>query len=145
MSETYEQTFCLQVPCSTRNLAMIRDFVTRVSEQTGLDDKQRNGLELAVDEACANVIEHAYGHDVQKEVTVRATFDNDEVHIAVIDTSAGFDPTGIAPEDVDELIRQRRTGGLGMRLIRTLVDEVRYEIEPGKCNELHMIKKVKPS
>lgn len=143
MTETLEQTFFLQVPSSTRNLALIRDFINRVAEQTSLGERDRNSLELAVDEACTNVIEHAYGHDVQKEVTVRAWYDQDEVRIAVIDNGAGFDPQQIPQEEVAELIRKGRTGGLGMRLIRSLVDEVRYVIEPGTRNELHMVKKVR--
>lgn len=140
--EILEQTFSLQVPSSTRNLSMIRDFVGRVAEQAGLDDKERNKIELAVDEACANVIEHAYGHDVTKEVTVRASFDDDVVRISVVDSGAGFDPLEVKQEELAKLIEERRTGGLGMRLIRTLMDEVRYEIEPGKKNELHMVKRL---
>ena len=90
-----EQRFTLQVPSSTRNLSLIREFVSRVSEQAGLSEQERGHMELAVDEACANVIEHAYGHDVQKEVTVRATFDADAVRIAIIDHGAGFDPEAV--------------------------------------------------
>ena len=140
---TLEQKFCLQVPSSTRNLAMIREFVVKVAEQSGLSESDRGHLELAVDEACSNVIEHAYGHDVKKEVTVRATFDENELRVSVIDTGAGFDPTGVPQEELGELVARRRTGGLGMRLIKSLMDEVRYEIEPGIKNELHMVKKVR--
>lgn len=138
-----EQTFTLHVPSSTKNLVMIRDFVNRVAEQAGLEEADRGKIELAVDEACSNVIEHAYGHDVSKEVTVRAAFDGDAIRIAVIDSGAGFVPDEVRQEELQELIKQRRTGGLGMRLIKTLMDEVRYEIEPGRRNELHMIKRVR--
>lgn len=142
---TLEQTFSLQVPSSTRNLAMIRDFVTKVAEQAGLEEGDRNKIELAVDEACCNVIEHAYGHDVSKDVTVRAAFDDDAVKISVIDNGAGFTPAEVPQQELAELIRKRSTGGLGMRLIKTLMDEVRYEIEPGKQNELHMVKRLRHS
>ncbi|MCB1037215.1 MAG: ATP-binding protein, partial [Acidobacteria bacterium] len=50
-----EQTFTLHVPSSTKNLAMIRDFVNRVAEQAGLEESDRSKIELAVDEACSNV------------------------------------------------------------------------------------------
>ncbi len=141
--DVLEQTFTLHVPSSTKNLVMIRDFVNRVAEQAGLEESNRSKIELAVDEACCNVIEHAYGNDVSKEITVRATFDGDAVRISVIDSGAGFAPDEVPQEELRELIRQRRTGGLGMRLIKTLMDEVRYEIEPGRRNELHMVKKVR--
>ena len=70
-----ERKFNLQVPSSTENLALIREFVTSIGRQAALSDEDLTNLELAVDEACANVIEHAYGHDITKAVSVRATFD----------------------------------------------------------------------
>lgn len=138
-----ENTFTLDVPSSTKNLAIIRDFVGRVAAQAGLVDAEVSQLELAVDEACANVIEHAYGDDATKQVAIRAVFDEDTLTIHVIDTGRGFDPTTIAEQDVKDLIAKRRTGGLGMRLIRTLMDEVHYEIQPGTKNELRMVKKLR--
>jgi serine/threonine-protein kinase RsbW len=68
-----ERKFTLHVPSSTENLALIREFVTAVGTQAGFTDDEVARLELAVDEACTNVIEHAYGHDITKEVVVRAT------------------------------------------------------------------------
>jgi serine/threonine-protein kinase RsbW len=70
-----ERTFSLKVPSATENLALIRDFVANVGNQAGLGDDDVAKLELAVDEACANVMEHAHGYDSNKEVTIRATFD----------------------------------------------------------------------
>lgn len=140
--ESIERTFLLKVPSSTENLALIREFVGSVALQAGLDQKDVGKLELAVDEACANVIEHAYGHDTTKEVIIRAALDEDTLRIDVEDTGRGFDPNSVLQEEIEQLIEKRRTGGLGMRLMKTLMDEVRYEIEPGKKNELHMMKKL---
>jgi serine/threonine-protein kinase RsbW len=100
-------------------------------------------MELAVDEACANVMEHAYGRDMTKEVSVRATLDGDTVEIDVIDTGQGFDPTAVEQLELDKLITSRRSGGLGMRLMKKLMDEVHYEMIPGKKNELRMIKRLR--
>lgn len=138
-----ENTFTLDVPSSTANLAIIRDFVTRIAAQAGLNEAEVGQLELAVDEACANVIEHAYGDDKTKQVMIRAVFDEDALRIHVIDTGQGFDPTQIPQQDLKDLIAKRKTGGLGMRLIKTLMDEVTYEIEPGRKNELRMVKKLR--
>lgn len=138
-----ERTFTLQVPSSTENLAMIRDFVTSVGEQAGMTAPKVAQLELAVDEACANVIEHAYGKDMTKEVSVRATVDDDAVEIVVTDTGQGFDPSAVEQKDLDKLISDRKSGGLGMRLMNQLMDEVHYEMIPGKKNELRMVKKLK--
>jgi serine/threonine-protein kinase RsbW len=139
----FEHAFTLDVPSSTKNLAIIRDFVTRIGEQAGLDAADVAKLELAVDEACANVIEHAYGNDTSKQVMIRATFDEEALQIHVVDTGRGFDPSGVDPEELRELVQKRRTGGLGLRLIKTLMDEVHYDIEPGRKNELRMVKKLR--
>lgn len=142
--ERVERKFMLQVPSSTENLALIREFVTSAAQQAGFDASEVAKLELAVDEACANVIEHAYGgHDATKEVIVRVTFDHETLTIDIEDTGRGFDPEEIQPEELEQLISKRKTGGLGMRLMKTLMDEVRYEIEPGKKNALHMVKRLR--
>ena len=138
--QSIERKFTLQVPSSTENLALIREFVGNIAQQSGMDAKDSGKLELAVDEACANVIEHAYGHDITKEVIIRASLDEETLRIDVEDTGRGFDPASVDQEKLDEMIHKRRTGGLGMRLMKTLMDEVHYEIEPGKKNELHMVK-----
>lgn len=138
-----ERKFKLQVPSSTENLALIREFVTTVGKQATMSDEDISKLELAVDEACANVIEHAYGHDITKEVDVRAVFDEDEVRISVIDSGRGFDPAKVDQETVEQLVAERKSGGLGFRLIKSLMDEVSYEIVPGQKNELHMTKKIR--
>ncbi len=138
-----ERKFTLQVPSSTENLALIREFVTNVGGQAGLDESDVAKLELAVDEACANVIEHAYGHDTTKDVMVRAVFDDEALRISVIDEGRGFDPGGVKQNSVEQLVHERKSGGLGIRLIKTLMDEVNYEIVPGQKNELHMTKKIR--
>jgi serine/threonine-protein kinase RsbW len=138
-----EKKFTLHVPSSTENLALIREFVSSIGTQSGLDSSEVAQLELAVDEACANVIEHAYGHDMTKEVIVRATFDDETLRIDVEDTGRGFDPDSVQPEELERLIQERKSGGLGMRLMKTIMDEVHYDIEPGKKNELHMIKRIR--
>jgi serine/threonine-protein kinase RsbW len=139
-----EKPFLLKVPSSTENLAMIRDFVNGVGSRAGMSASDIAKLELAVDEACANVIEHAYGPAQDtKEVSIRATFDDDMVQIDVVDTGKGFDPAGVLHKGVDQLVAERRSGGLGMRLMKTLMDEVHYEVIPGQKNELRMIKRLK--
>jgi len=138
-----ERTFTLQVPSNTENLAMIRDFVNGIGLRAGLSAGEVAKLELAVDEACANVIEHAYGPEVTNEVSVRATLDEDTVQIDVVDTGKGFDPAGISQKNLDQLVAERKSGGLGMRLMKTLMDEVHYEVIPGQKNELRMIKRLK--
>jgi serine/threonine-protein kinase RsbW len=140
-----ERKFLLHVPSSTENLALIREFVTMIGAQAGLDESEVANIELAVDEACANVIEHAYGNDVSHEVVVRAIFDDAELSINVEDSGRGFNADTVVQEELDELISKRKSGGLGMRLIRQLMDEVHYYIVPGRNNELKIKKRLRKS
>ncbi|MCC6264933.1 MAG: ATP-binding protein [Bryobacterales bacterium] len=141
MSESIEQSFTLHVPSSNENLAMIRSFVNEIAKRVSLSDEEAALLAVAVDEASANVIEHAYGHDASKQVTVRATIDDEQIRIDVIDQGKGFDPDMIERKDPRLLIKERASGGLGMGLIQRIMDEVKYHVVPGEKNELKMIKK----
>jgi anti-sigma regulatory factor (Ser/Thr protein kinase) len=139
----FEKSFTLMVPSSTENLALIREFVSAIGAQAGFDEKDVMRLQLAVDEACANVIEHAYDLETTHKVTIRALIDDDAIRFEVIDDGKGFDPARIEEQDLDALIRDRRSGGLGLRLIRSIMDDVQYQIVPGEKNELRMVKKLK--
>jgi serine/threonine-protein kinase RsbW len=140
---SYERTFALHVPSSTENLSMIRDFVSSVGVQAGFTEPEVARIALAVDEACANVIEHAYGLDSTRDVRIRIIIEDDRVTFEIQDTGRGFDPGQIQAKDVEELIKQRKSGGLGLRLIRTIMDDVQYQIVPGHKNELKMVKMLK--
>jgi len=138
-----EQRFTLLVPSSTENLALIRDFVTNVGLQAGLGDDDVAKLELAVDEACTNVIEHAHRGDLSKDVVVRATFDERTLRVEVVDTGEGFDPAKLPQENLEQMVAKHRSGGLGLRVMKSLMDEVSYEIVPGDTNRLRMVKKLR--
>lgn len=140
---SFEKTFTLHVPSSTEHLALIRDFIGNIGAKAGLDENEITKITLAVDEAVANVIEHAYGSDDTREVTIRAVLDEEAVKFDIIDNGKGFDPGLIKPKELEQLVKERRSGGLGLRLIRTVMDDVQYQIVPGEKNELRMIKKLK--
>ncbi len=137
-----ERTYLLQVPSSTENLALIRNFLESIAHQAGMEEGEATKIQLAVDEACANVIEHAYGNDATKEVMVRVSFDEEILKIEVVDTGRGFDQGAHQPQELEDLVSQRKTGGLGLRLIKSLMDEVQYDMEPGVRNQIRMTKRI---
>lgn len=140
--DAFERSFTLNVPSSTENLAMIRDFVASIGVKAGFDDDETARITLAVDEACANVIEHAYSSEETHVVTIRARLDSQDLVFDIIDNGRGFVAEQIGELDVEELIRRRKSGGLGLRLIRAIMDEVNYQITPGEKNELRMVKRL---
>ncbi|HSR52863.1 MAG TPA: ATP-binding protein [Acidobacteriota bacterium] len=135
-----EKKFRLQFPSSTENLAMVRSFLDNIGKQAGMPEGEVAKIQLAVDEACSNVIEHAYGHDQSKEVMVGVSYDDSQLMIAIVDRGRGFDPSTVRPQQLKDLVAERQTGGLGLQLIRSLMDEVRYDIVPGEKNQITMVK-----
>jgi serine/threonine-protein kinase RsbW len=95
---------------------------------------------LATDEAATNVILHGYV-DQPGLVEIALNRRGDALVITVRDQAAMFDPTGVPPPDLDLPLDQRTPGGMGVHLIRQLMDEVVYQTTPQGGNELTMIRK----
>jgi len=131
----------LKIPSQTENLELIRDFVSKVAQKVGFSDKDVGKIELACDEACTNVIKHAYNSKNGKnrlDVLVRVNFD--KLTLVVTDHGKGFDPKAVQMPDMKEYLAELKVGGLGVYLIRTLMDEVDYDINPGVKNQVKMVK-----
>jgi anti-sigma regulatory factor (Ser/Thr protein kinase) len=74
---------------------------------------------------------------------VRAIFDEETLQIHVEDTGRGFDPKSVPQAELQQLVAERKSGGLGLRLLRQLMDEVDYEIVPGEKNRLRLTKRIR--
>lgn len=137
MQETSE--YELVVPARFENLALIGEFIAGVGRRAGFDDKGVFNLQLACDEACTNVIEHAYGGG-PGQIRITVTVHPDRVQIEVLDTGRPFDPTAVRAPDLDAPLERRETGGLGLHFMRSVMDEVRFEFSEGG-NHLTMVKR----
>ena len=133
----------------TANLARIRAFVREKAEGMGFAPDELDKIELAVDEACANVIEHAYPPEIvgtpkaqQLHLCLKLEFG--KFTVIITDHGETFDPSVIQPPDMSEYLAQYRVGGLGIYLMRSLMDEVDYHIQPGIKNEVRMVKFLVP-
>jgi serine/threonine-protein kinase RsbW len=133
------KNYYLKIPSQTDNLEMIRNFVSGVAKKVGFDSEDINKIELAVDEACTNVIEHAYKHDNTKAIDIAVKLDYHKFTVIVTDRGETFDVHDIEMPDMETYLAELRVGGLGIYLIKTLMDEVDYIHEKGK-NEVKMVK-----
>ncbi len=125
-------------------MTALEPFVDQMSEEYGLDMAFSFQLHLALDEAVSNVVNYAYGELQGMPVTIEAekSTDNDRssLVIRIIDNGLEFNPLEEAPEvDVTLSAEERQIGGLGIFLIRQVMDEVRYE-RLSDQNRLTMIK-----
>ena len=135
-----QTTYRLRLPSRTENLELIRDFVSKIARNAGFSEEEVGKIQLAVDEACTNVVKHAYNGDTRKPIDVAVRIDYDRLTIVVADEGKGFDPKAVEISDLSEYLAELKVGGLGIYLIRTLMDEVEYDIRPGVRNEVRMVK-----
>jgi serine/threonine-protein kinase RsbW len=92
-----------------------------------------------VDEACSNVIEHAYGPDEVKDIGIAVLIDPLKLTVTVTDNGRSFHFDGVPLPDMKQYLAELRVGGLGIYLMKMLMDEVEYKSETGR-NEVRMSK-----
>ena len=136
-----KQEYQLRLPSQTDNLELIRCFVSKIAEKVGFVEEDIGKIELACDEACANVIKHAYSEsNKDKSLDIAIRLDYQKLTVIVTDHGKGFDPAAIHSPVMKEYLAELKVGGLGIYLMRTLMDEIDYEIKPGIVNKVKMSK-----
>jgi len=124
----------------TDNLSEVREFVGDAARAFGFKEEDAANIILAVDEACTNIIKHAYQYATDKEIEVTLLQSPGTFEIRIYDSGRSFDPSTIRQPDLKEHIGHRRRGGLGVYLMKKLMDKVEYNFHRGKRNEVRLIK-----
>jgi serine/threonine-protein kinase RsbW len=137
MSE-HERTVRLVIGADLAEIPRISAVMEEAMQEYKFSDDAILDLQLAVEEAVSNTILHGYrGASGEVEVEIQVTEKIAEVHIT--DHAPPFDPLSVPDPDRVSDLSERRTGGLGIYLMRQVVDEVRYEYVDGK-NILTLVK-----
>lgn len=126
-------------------LAEISAFVTDAAEQAGLDERATWQVQLAVDEAATNIIQHAYEPDAPGDITLDCTCTGGQFVVVLRDQGRQFNPEEVPLPDIEASLEDRPVGGLGLYLITRLMDEVRFDFDPQAGNVLTMVKYLTPS
>ncbi len=119
----------------------IRDFVAQAARAGGFSEKVIYSLQLAADEAASNIIEHAYAGVADASLRVSCDMQDDEIVITMHDTGISFDPSRVKQPNLQADLSERQIGGLGVYLMRKLMDDVRYESDSKTGNVLTMTKR----
>ena len=130
----------IRFPSRTDNLEVVRDFVHRLAMKAGFIEEGADQISLAVDEACTNVIKHAHQYNSRRMIDLAVVYDNSQFEIVITDKGGGFDPKKLREPDLSEYIHEAKMGGLGIHLMKTLMDEVNYSFNPGVKNQVTMVK-----
>jgi sigma-B regulation protein RsbU (phosphoserine phosphatase) len=117
-------------------------FMKSVTEKLGIETSLARKLRLAVEEAVVNVINYAYPAGTEGDVTIKMMSDGNKLHCQIIDAGVPFDPTAKKKVDTTLSVEERQIGGLGIHLVRELMDSINYEREDGK-NILTLTKNIK--
>ncbi len=134
----------LRVEATIENVRRISEFVRDVGRRLRLREHTLFDIDLAVEEASANIVRHAYRPGQAGEILVRVETTDDVVRITLTDWGLPFDADKVSPFDVDASIETRARDGTGLHLIYSLMDEVVREtaLEPGGPNVLMLSKHV---
>ena len=128
----------LETSLDPKMLRIVRDVAERVARLAGLDREEVSGFKLAVDEACTNVLRHAYGNDTTRRLLLSFATGEESLVVTLHDFGRGFDPDSLNPPDPDSLT----PGGLGLHLIRAVMDDIDYTHSEIEGNTLRLTKKL---
>ncbi len=132
MSRKHVDKRTVVLPALYASLERIGIFVNQVSKEAGFNEADCYKVQLAVDEACSNIIEHAYGGEATGEdITCTCKITEDDLIVELFDHGQAFDPAEIPPPNVTAALHARETGGLGLYFMRQLMDEVLFSFSPG--------------
>ncbi|MBN1874043.1 MAG: ATP-binding protein [Anaerolineae bacterium] len=136
----FTATFAAEV----EQLAAIGTFVTQAAEAAGFDDRIVYAVQMAVDEACTNIIEYAYRDCENGEIVITCGYDDRGLTITLHDQGTGFSPECVPHPDLSANIDDRAIGGLGIYFIYKLMDEVYYHSSSDRGNTLTLVKYTHP-
>lgn len=132
--------FALQA--SVNNLPILRDFIEQACIHMRMDENVTTAFKLAVDEACTNIIMHGYNGLDPGLIELTIERKSDTLKLSVYDEGRAFDPEAVEAADIESEWEERKAGGLGLFLIREMMDDVHYESESGRGNLLILTKKM---
>ena len=131
----------LKLKNDVSQIELLAGFMDRVAEENDLDPGLAMQINLAIEEAATNVIMYAYPEGTEGEVDLGASRQGDNLIFTLADTGIPFDPTAAPEADTSASLEDRPIGGLGIHLVRTIMDSVSYKRAEGK-NVLTMTKHI---
>lgn len=119
----------ITIGCSKEELITIRQFTSDVLEQHHVPDLQAHKLVLAVDEVCANLIIHANDCNPRSQIEFDIQFSAAQIIFTFKDRGVGFDINQYKSPSMEELVTTRRQGGLGLMLVKRIMDKIEFSTE----------------
>lgn len=135
----------LLVKSRTENLTAVREFISSAVEEVHAPPDIAGDIVLAVDEACTNIIKHAYKFSPDGDIIIKLKYSDKKIVVKITDQGAPFSPDKVPTPDLKKYFEEKRVGGLGMYLMKSLMDDIHYKSVPGKYNQVLLTKKLNSS
>lgn len=135
-------SYFLRFRSNPQTLERVRSSVLELANRLKLSNAFVDDLVLAIYEACANVMEHAYGGKEGGQIYLCITLENELVEVVILDRGNSFEPTEQPNYDPQTIYDAGQDGGMGIALMRTLMDSVEYRVREGGINMIRMTKNV---
>ena len=120
----------LRVEATIENVRRISEFVRDMGQRLRWTDDALFDIDLAVEEAAANIVRHAYRSGQARDILLRMDTTDDVVRITLTDWGFPFDADNVRPFDDDAPVETRAKGGMGLRIIESLMDDVSRNTAP---------------
>jgi serine/threonine-protein kinase RsbW len=130
------------VPAVLESLALISEFITGATTNAGLDDHAAWQVQLAVDEAATNIIQHGYDPLTPGMIELGWRIESGQLVVTLRDYGRRFNPEHVPPPDISSPLEERQAGGLGLFLMSRLMDGVRFDFDDEHGNLLTMTKRI---
>lgn len=146
VSFTLDRQFYLKIPSKTSNLELLRQLIIGFVANGKTTPQVTEDISLAVDEACTNIIKHSYGAEKDGTIEVMISLSDENIVILITDSGENgqqFDPNKLEYFEKKQYLERLERGGLGIYIIKSIMDVVEYHIQPGAYNRLKMVKFLK--
>jgi len=129
----------LRFPSDPKKLRMVREKVQEITEEMGCSKKLISDLVIAINEACMNIMQHAYKGDKSGEILMEIQKESGDLQVVLTDFADPVDPKKIRPRDLEDV----KPGGLGTFFIQEIMDDCTYgNLDNSAGNYLKMRKKI---
>ncbi len=127
-------------PGNFKSLEDIGQFIVKQAEKAGFSPNEVYAIQTAVDEACSNIIDHAYGGENKGEIFIKVTERENDLKIVLRDQGEAFDPEDVPKPDLVSPLEIRKERGLGIYFMQKLMDQVVFEFSEKRGNKLTLVK-----
>lgn len=136
----------IEIAAQTEDLKDVRGFVLSFLSDVGLQKTTKHQIILAIDEVCANIIIHSDQANPKKSISLVLSFDaiKSELNVSIKNHGKSFDYKSYHEPVISQLIAQRKKGGIGLYLVRKIMDNIDFLTEGG-LNITTLTKKINPS